>query len=160
MNAAINYWMSLSRRDQTALLICGVALGVAIIWWALIAPSNKAVVEQANRTKATAETLATVREMALELAEYRSGGAGVSRSGDTPLSELIDRSLRARAMVLGSFQPVREGEVRLRLDDVPYNNLIAWLAEMETEHQLTTRELTITPTRVSGRVSASMRLAK
>ena len=159
MNALTNYWMTLSRRDQTALLILSVALVIAIVWWLMIQPSNKALVNQEIQTRAAAESLARVREMALELKQFRSAG-NTSSSSQTPMSELIDRSLRARSMAMSSFQPVREGEVQLRLDDVAYSSFIAWLVEMETEQQLATRELTITPTRVSGRVSVSIRLAR
>ncbi|WP_317932533.1 type II secretion system protein GspM [Halioxenophilus sp. WMMB6] len=159
MNALSNYWLTLGRRDQTALLLCALAVALALIWWLLIQPSNRALVSQEVNTRAAAESLARVREMALELKQYRAGNSDTS-STQAPLSELIDSTLRTRGMSLSSFQPVREGEVRLRLDDVAYSAFVAWLVTMETEQKLAARELTITPTRVSGRVSVSLRLAR
>lgn len=159
MNNLTNYWASLGRRDQTALLICAVAVSLALIWWMLIQPSNNALAAQQTQTKAAAESLVAVREMAQELKQYREA-SGTSTSSQAPLSQLIDRSLRTRSLTMSSFQPVREGEVRLRLDDVPYSTFIAWLVEMETEEQLMTRELSVTPTRTSGRVDVNIRLAR
>jgi len=159
MNAITNYWMTLSRRDQTALLICGVAVAVALIWWVLIQPSTRAVARQEIATRSSAESLSRVRAMALELRQYRASG-DESGAAQVELSELIDRSLRTRGMSMSSYQPIRDGEVRVRLDDVPYNGFVAWLVDMEAEQQLTTKELSITPTRVSGRVSVNVRLAR
>lgn len=159
MNSLSNYWNTLSRRDQTALLICGVAVALALIWWALVQPSTKALEQQTVSTRASAESLSRVRNMALELKQYRSSG-DADNSAEVQLSELIDSSLRAGGMNMSSFQPVRDGEVRLRLDDVAYSSFIKWLVDMEANYSLVTRELTITPTRVSGRVSVSMRLAR
>lgn len=160
MNSITNYWNTLSRRDQTALLILGVAIVLALIWWALVQPSTKALDQQALATRSSAESLSRVREMALELKQYRNSGDASDNSDQVQLSELIDRSLRAQGMNMSSFQPVREGEVRLRLDDVAYSSFIAWLIDMEAEQKLATQELTITPTRTSGRVSVSVRLAR
>ncbi len=159
MNSLSNYWNSLSRRDQTALLICSVAVGLSLIWWALVQPSTKAVAQQTVSTRASAESLSRVRNLALELKQYRSTNQA-DNSAEVQLSELIDRSLRAGGMSMSSFQPVRDGEVRLRLDDVAYSSFIQWLVDMEANHSLVTREITITPTRASGRVSVSMRLAR
>ncbi|BFM09595.1 type II secretion system protein M [Halioxenophilus aromaticivorans] len=159
MNSLSNYWNTLSRRDQTALLICVVAVALALIWWALVQPSTKAVEQQIVSTRASAESLSRVRNMAQELKQYRMT-ADPSDAAEVQLSELIDSSLRAGGMNMSSFQPVRDGEVRLRLDDVAYNSFITWLVDMEANHSLVTRELTITPTRASGRVSVSMRLAR
>lgn len=159
MNSITNYWNTLSRRDQTALLILGVAIVLALVWWALVQPSTNALEQQEISTRSSAESLVRVREMALELNQYRTTG-DVGDSDQVQLSELIDRSLRAQGMSMSSFQPVRDGEVRLRLDDVAYRSFIAWLVDMEADQNLATKELTITPTRVSGRVSVSVRLAR
>ncbi len=158
MNAIEQYWMTLSRRDQIALLICACAVSVAAIWWLVLEPSAKALDNQTLSTQSSAERLTRVRDMALELQQYRAGNT--TQISGAPLSELIDRSLRSRSLQMSSFQPVREGEVRLRLEDAQYTKVIAWLHEMETEEGLTSKELTVTPTRTSGRVSVSVRLAR
>jgi general secretion pathway protein M len=96
--------------------------------------------------------------MALELQQYRAGDN--TQVSGSPLSELIDRSLRSRSLQMSSFQPVRQGEVRLRLEDAEYTKVVSWLHDMETQESLTAKELTVTPTRTSGRVSVSVRLAR
>ncbi|GAB2189862.1 type II secretion system protein GspM [Sessilibacter sp. MAH2] len=158
MNAINEYWATLSRRDQAALFICSVAIGLAIIWWLLLEPSANTLANQKLSTQSTSESLARVREMALELKEYQTGGG--PKVSSAPLSELIDRSLRLRGLRMSSFQPVREGEVRLRLEEAEYGKVIEWLYQMEYEEGLQAKELTVTPTRTSGRVSVSIRLAR
>lgn len=159
MNQLTAYWATLSRRDQTALLICAVAVAIALVWLLAISPSQKAVRGQAATTQAAADSLTRVRQMAEELNQYRTSGS-TSGASSAPLSELIDRSLRSRAIAMSSFQPVKEGEVRVRLDDTSYQSFIAWLVDMETTEGLTTKELSITPTSASGRVSVAIRLAR
>ncbi len=158
MSAIEEYWMTLTRRDQIALLICGCAVSLAAIWWLILEPSAKALDSQVLSTQSSAERLTRVRDMALELQQYRSGDT--TQVSGAPLSELIDRSLRGRGLQMSSFQPVREGEVRLRLEEAEYTKVVGWLHQMESEEGLTAKELTVTPTRTSGRVSVSVRLAR
>ncbi|GLS27111.1 type II secretion system protein GspM [Marinibactrum halimedae] len=160
MESINQQWQALSRRDQTALLVCSVALILAVIWWMILQPMSKAVDQQAISTRASADNLARVREMALELKQYQASGSSQSSGSNAPLSELIDRSLQTRGLKMSSFQPVKDGEVRLRIDDAEYTKFVQWLYDMEQQQKLTARELTVTPTRASGKVSVSIRLAR
>lgn len=160
MESLLQQWRLLSRRDQTALLICGVALVCALLWWVVISPMQQSVAQQKSSTVAAGESYVRVQTMASELKSLRESGSRSSSNTDTPISQAVNRTLQQRGLVMGNFQPIRDNEARLRLDRAEYTKVVQWLIDLEQNYSIFSTELTVTPSSDSGVVSVNVRLSK
>jgi general secretion pathway protein M len=52
------------------------------------------------------------------------------------------------------------GEVRLRLDRVPYDRFMQWLYDIEIRHGVAVRDLSMAATNEPGQVTVNIRLQK
>lgn len=73
---------------------------------------------------------------------------------------LIDQGLRKTGIAkdLKSINPEPDGGVRLRFDNVSFDKLIRWLTESHNQLGVNIALFTVTETRQSGRVKASLLL--
>lgn len=159
MNQIKAYWDSRTQRDQIVLLFFGVFIGIFILWWLVLQPMVKNVEQQRISTRNSGESLVRVRAMALELDQLQKSGGNSANRRASPITEVVDRSLQARGLRMSSFQPLKSGEARLRLEEAEYNQVLQWLNDLESQHKIRAQELTITPSRNVGRVTVSVRLA-
>ncbi len=153
------FWDNLNRRDQLALLILGSVLAVYLLWLLLIRPVGNAVEQERLRAVAAQESLGRVQVMAAKLKAYRTG-AQESQAPTTTLADVVNRSLQANQLSMSGFTPSRDAEARLRLENVSFNQLLAWLYQLETEYRINVMELTVNPSRDPGIVSVNVRLRK
>ena len=153
-------WLSrYNRREQTILLIGGVAVFVYLLWKVLLVPVADWRDRQANANIAVNQSLGRVELLAAQLErareEERQGG-----DGDSSLSSLVDSSLRANSLNMSGFQPGTGGQVRVRLDEVPYDRFIQWLYDMEYQHGVGVEDFSMAGTSEEGRVTVNIRLQK
>ena len=75
---------------------------------------------------------------------------------------LLDRSTRERG--LGSYlkrnQPEGANGVRLRLENVPFDELTGWLAEVQARHGLAAVSASFDPSGEPGRVNSNLVLER
>ncbi len=153
------YWDNLTRRDQLALLILGAAFALYLLWLVLLRPVAASVDEQRIRAVAATESLGRVQAMAAKLKAYNDGSAQVQAPTGN-LADMVNRSLQANQIAMSGYTPGKDSEARLRLDNVPFNKLLAWLYQLESDFGVAVLELTVNPSRDAGYVSVSVRLRK
>ncbi|TQV82507.1 type II secretion system protein M [Exilibacterium tricleocarpae] len=159
MNGAAKEWfLQRDRREQLILAIGAVCLLIFLLWSVVLQPLQKAREEQARTNVIAAEKLARVQELAAEL-QQRSRTAAVPRSRGS-IADLVDQTLRKHGLQMQGFQPSSSGEVKLRLDGAPFNNFMHWIHELESQHSVQVRELSVVTGNVAGEVVANVRLFK
>jgi len=86
------------------------------------------------------------------------GDSGPSVPSGESLVVMIDRS--TRELGLGAYlkrnQPEGAIGVRLRLEDVPFDDLTAWLATVQTKHGLAAVSASFDPAGEPGRVNSNL----
>lgn len=157
---ALFIWLSrYNRREQTMLLLGGLALALYLIWKALLVPIAEWRDRQASANLSASQSLGRVELLAAQLENARrrereGGGNGSS------LSALIDASLRDNSLSMSGFQPGTDGQVRVRLDEVPYDRFIQWLYDLEYQHGVSVVDFSMAGTSEQGRVTVNIRLQK
>lgn len=147
-----------NRREQTALLLCALAIGLYLIWAIILNPlaQQRAAQLQANTT--ATQSLGRVQILAARLEQSR--GQNTRTGGGENLSQLVYSSLQANGISISQFQPGTAGEARIRLDKANYEALMQWLYDIEFKHQVTVRELSLAASNDPGLVTANLRLQK
>ena len=152
------WWHQASSRDQLAIVALGFCLGVYILFSLILKPAWEMRDKQINSNNSQLAALERVRDLAAQWAN-RGGSSSRSRAGGS-LVEIVDNSLRQNKLRLSNMQPSGSNAVRLRLEAVEFNALIAWLNQMETQQKLSIKEISIAGSKDAGMVSANLRLQR
>lgn len=149
-------WRRLPRREQWALTGLGIALLMYIAWFTLLQPLREAVLSQQRQVAMLSEDLTEVQRLSAALTQARGQRRNLASPAQLP--QLLDQSLRSNGMRMGSYQPAAGGEVSLRLDSVGFDALLQWLFELEFQHGVEVRELSISARGEPGQVAAQLRV--
>jgi len=160
MDKVFIYLSRFNRREQTALLVCGLAVALYLLWAILLNPlANKRSAQlQANIT--ANQSLGRVKVLAARLEQARSQGNNAGQAGGSSLSQLVYNSLQVNGISISQFQPGTAGEARVRLDRASYEPLMQWLYDLEFKHQVTVREMSFAGTNDPGMLTVNIRLQK
>lgn len=160
VNQIVEYFYRQTRREQIILLVGGGCVLLYVIWFFLVMSLQGAVTEERARTQSVSKTLARVESLAVSVYHAEQVREKESQKPFTSIAELVDLSLRANGLTMRGFQPSSDGEVRLRLDNVPYASLIQWLYELEALHGVQVKELATSASNTAGLVMVNVRLRK
>lgn len=159
MNKFFTFLSHYNRREQAAVLICGLAVALYLVWLVLLNPLAKERANQLQANTAVSQSLGRVQILAARLTQARSQGNAGPVGGES-LSQLVYSSLQANGINISQFQPGTAGEARVRLDKAAYEPLMQWLYEIEFNHQIIVRELSLASTNDPGLVGVNLRLQK
>lgn len=156
MNKLFKYLARFNRREQTILIIGAAAVVLYLFWMVLLVPLQERRDAQIQANASATLSLGRVQVLAARLEraqqnEQRQGGGG-------DISRLVDNSLQATGLRMAGFQPGTGGEVRVRLERMPYDRVMQWLYDLEYRHELSIQDLTLSPTTDEGLVSVNIRL--
>lgn len=149
-------WQRLARREQWALAGAGLALLLYAGGFGVLAPLKSAVASQQRQVASLSADLLEVRQLAGALNAAR--GQRRNQTGAAQLPQLLDQSLRSNGLRMGGYQPAADGEVSLRLDSVDFDALLQWLYELEFQHGVEVRELSLSARGEPGQVAVQLRV--
>jgi general secretion pathway protein M len=152
------WFAGLNQREQLSLVALGFALGLYFLYMLAWAP----LAEHRNRltlqNQSTAESLQRVDAMVSEITRLRAGG--VASTAQRNLTALVNQSTNRYSLQVSRLQPNSRGDIQVRLENAVFDDLVAWLDEIENREGLLVTEVAITRTGSSGRVNASIRIAQ
>lgn len=148
-----------NRREQTMLLVGGLAIFIYLLWKILLVPLQDWRDQQLQNNASATQALGRVKILSARLEQYRTVAQGAGQQ-DANISRLIDASLRANGLSMSGFQPGTGGEVRVRFDQVPYERLMQWLYDIEYQHDIGVTDLSMAATSEQGLVTVNIRLQK
>lgn len=152
------WFAGLNQREQLSLVALGFALGLYFLYMLAWAP----LAEHRNRltlqNQSTAESLQRVDAMVSEITRLRAGG--VASTAQRNLTALVNQSTNRYSLQVSRLQPNSRGDIQVRLENAVFDDLVAWLDEIENREGLLVTEVAITRTGSSGRINASIRIAQ
>ncbi|TVZ37275.1 general secretion pathway protein M [Alteromonadaceae bacterium 2753L.S.0a.02] len=157
MNEIKEWWNQASPRDQMALIICGGILALYVLYIAMLKPVTGMRDKQLNKNIAQAEALERVRELAATWVN-RGDQKGDSNAGGRSLVDLVNSSLQKNNLRMSGMQPSGANDVRLRLEQVPFDNVLAWLYDLEVSQRLQVKDISVATGSNEGLVSVNIRL--
>ena len=122
------------------------------------APLNSKREQLALQNTAIAESRARVDAMVSEILSLREGGAA-STAGRN-LTALVNQSTSRHNLQVSRLQPNSRGDIQVRLENALFDDLLAWLDDVENREGLLVTEVAITPAGSPGRVNVSIRIAQ
>lgn len=157
MNAFKSWLMQASPREQITLGLGALALVIYLLFVAVLDPLNSKLEQQTQRNQASQEALQRMRDMAARWLNRDQTAGGAS---NVTIVELVDRSMRRHSIRMSGMQPSGSSDVRLRMDQVRFDSLMAWLYDMEVTEGVQVRDLSVAAGPEEGTVVANVRLHK
>jgi general secretion pathway protein M len=149
------WYENLSERDRRFVTIGGIVVAVLVVL-SIVLPLNRNIAQARLRVTAKQGDLAFIQNVAPQIAVAGPGVAGDASAES--LVVLIDSSARESGLgkSLTSSQPTGERGLRIRLDKVPFDALMAWLARLSQQHGVRVESAEIESAGEAGLVNAGL----
>lgn len=152
------WFAQLNQREQLSLVVLGFVVGLYLLYMLAWAPLADKREQLALQNQGIARSLQQVDAMASEVLRLREGG-GVNTS-QRNLTALINQTTSRRGLQVSRLQPNSRGDIQVRLEAAAFDELLAWLDEIENREGLLVTEVAITQSGAGGRVNATIRIAQ
>jgi general secretion pathway protein M len=149
------WYEKLAERERRMVLGGAIAAAVLLLL-AIVLPLNRNITQSRQRVTTKQGDLAFIQKAAPQLAAA-GPGIGTAATGES-LVVLIDSSARESGLgkSLSSSQPTADKGLRIRLDHVPFDALVAWLARLAQSHGVSVESAEIESAGEVGFVNAGL----
>ena len=159
MNALVNdfkqWYSQLPIREQIMLAIVSAIVIIYLLMIMVWQPLNESRERLHQRNRVSTETLAEVKTL---VAQYKQASQNGAAAENISLPQLIDQTIRQQQLSMTRFQPGSRGDASVRLENMPFDNVLRWLGELELKHKLTIKDVSVTPGKSTGLVNVSARI--
>ena len=151
------WYSNLAERERRVVTL-GAAAGVVLVLLAIILPLNRNIAQARQRITTKQGDLAFIQDATPQLAAA-GPGSGEAATGES-LVVLIDTSARESGIgkSLSSSQATADKGLRIRLENVPFDALVAWLARLSQSHGVRVESAEIEAAGEPGLVNAGLLL--
>jgi len=149
------WYANLAERERRVVTLGAVAGGVLLLL-AIILPLNRNIAQARQRITTKQGDLAFIQEATPQLTAA-GPGTGEAATGES-LVVLIDTSARESGIgkSLSSSQATADKGLRIRLENVPFDALVAWLARLTQSHGVRVETAEIEAAGEPGLVNAGL----
>jgi general secretion pathway protein M len=128
MQGIKQWYLQLSERERI-LVICASAVSIVVLFYYLLwSPLHNAVTQQRAALNNEQQLLVWVQEQSNRAQLMRSRGQVTTYSGS--LTQLVNQTTRSANISVSRLQP-QDDELQVWIDEVPFNALMRWLADLE-----------------------------
>lgn len=152
------WFLQLQRREQLSLLALGFTVALYLLYMLLWSPLHSMRDGMEAQNRGVAESLQRVDAMVSEIMYLRDSGARTTTRRN--LTSLINRSTARLDLQVSRLQPNSRGEIQVRLESAAFDDVLAWMHEMESREGLLVREVSLTQAGTVGRVNVTIRIAQ
>lgn len=154
-----NWWSARAERERQILMAGFALLALALAYLAIWEPLHGL---QSRRIAALAQSRALASQ--LEVLAAMGSGPGVSTQGgrQQSLLSVVDQSGKTSSIgkAPSRIQPEGESTVRVWFEDVPFDAVLRWLAELRNRHGVAVTEAEFERESASGLVNARLTLER
>lgn len=149
-----NWYANLGERDRTIVKYGGIVVAILLIL-GIVLPLNRNISLAQQRVARKQGDLQFIQGAAPQLA---SAGPAANVSNAESLVVLIDSSARESGLgkSLSNSQPTGDKGLRIRLDRVAFDSLVAWLARLSQQHGVRVESAEIETAGETGLVNAGL----
>ena len=153
------WFFSLTQRERTMVEIAAALTMVFLLYVLVFEPITNNYERNKNNLATAVETLEWMRSASQEVAKLRGGNSSAVKPQDKKfILGVVDRSVRKAGLanVMKRVQPEGDLGVRVWFENAAFDDLMVWIATMESEHNLRVNEINIEETESTGLVNVRL----
>lgn len=150
------WFMSLSLREKYMVQAASTVVLIFMFYLLIWQPISSSYERNKKNVANAVETIAWMKSAALQVKQLRgSGELGDHPQGKQFVLGMIDKTAKNAGLggVLKRVQPEGETGVRVWFENAAFDELIKWLATLQSEHGLIVNEINVDKTESNGRVN-------
>jgi general secretion pathway protein M len=160
VDEARSRYIKLAPRERVIVVVGSIVVALTVIYLGIIEPVATA---HANRISALASSRALATQLEVAAAAVASAGpkSGAVQAGrGMSLLAAIDQSTRGGSLGKppASMQPEGDHEVKVRFEEVPFDGLVRWLAQLQTQYGVSVQQLDVESQSGAGLVNVRLSL--
>lgn len=141
MEQLIQRYQSFSQREQQIILVAGIVVLIAVLYWLVWQPIVGQVPVMQQRVAAAEDGITTIKA---QLAEYQqlthSSSGAASRRGNQSLNNAVTSTANRYRITINDLksQPNKPDELAVYIDLAEFDQVLLWLQEIERYYQIET----------------------
>lgn len=159
VTAIKNRWESLEDREKLSLKVMFVALTLAIAYFAIWSPAHKFMVDSQRSVEDRRELLALVISSRQALARSGAVSNAAPDMNSQQLVSTVTNMARTQQLSLKRFEPSGENKIKVWVEDVSFDNLVAWLSKLDKAIKVSVEQISVEKQDKPGVVSARLTLS-
>ena len=146
----MRYLVRCTRREQVMLISTGVLSLVCLLWLGAWEPAKAARHAAESRLHQAEQTLDDVSRLAADLELLRQQSTAAPEQSDLSLPQLLSALASETGIPMAALEPSADNlSAGVRFDAVSMENLLGWLAQLETQHLVLVEQINVTPLAVN-----------
>jgi len=156
------WFEQLAPRERLLVMVAGVLVGITIIVTLGIRP----IINQTSRGHELVDDkqalLAELSQVAQRLGPQGAGTQSAGLGSTQSLVVLVDQTTRTNGLApyLKRNQPDGASSIRLRFENAPFDNLVEWLGQLQSQYGLSATSANIDVAAEPGRVSCNLTISR
>ena len=149
------WFLSLSQREKVMVQLATAVVLVFLVYLIILEPLASSYSSSKQNVVLAEKSLEWMKTAAQEIKQLRGNGAVAERPNDKQsVLSLVDSSVRKAglAAVMKRVQPEGDSGVRVWFENAIFDEIVHWLATIESEHGLLVNEINIEQAEATGLV--------
>ncbi len=147
MKALLDWWQSLQPREQQLVRWAGGVVGISLLYFSVWQPVHEYRESRQMEAAAAQQQLQWLQQK-LPLIQ---GNSSAAARGSQSLNDIVARTAPQYKINVSRMQPQND-QLQLSIDDVPFEQLLRFLNQLQTEQGVQLVQLDIANTEVAGTV--------
>lgn len=151
----------LPSRDRMALKVLAITLVLLILFFAVWQPALAYMKDQESMLDQRVALLKLVRENSAVLAAMSKAGGNAQQPtlSSQQLVSSVTNMAQRQGVALKRFEPSGENELKVWVDDVAFDKVVTWLAELKARLGVRVEQISVEKQEQPGLVSARLTLS-
>jgi len=143
------HWQQLEQKEKQLISILIATLLLAGGYWLLWQPLQNDIINTQRKVNVQTQTLADVKAIGQKIVDLQGGQGKRSEVGD--LNQLVSRSAARNKIEITRIQ-AKSDNLQVWIDDVNFNQLIAWLEQLNKQYGIEIQNIDLSVSDVKGMV--------
>lgn len=151
-----DWFLGLTQRERTMVQVAASVIAIFMVYFLILEPISSNYTKNKKNVASATATLEWMHSAAAEVKQLRGSRSSIKRpQGKQFILSTVDRSVRKAglASVMKRVQPEGDSGVRVWFENAVFDELIKWLATIESKHGLFVNEINVEQTESTGLVN-------
>lgn len=149
------YWQQLSPRERRMLIAMAVVVGITIIYFGMWRPLQNGIENNRKAVTEKIRQIKTMQQYVLESRELRGNpNARRTVTSGNSLLVTIEQTAKQKRLALQQVKPEGNDGVRLNLENVAFDTVIEWIAQLEQQYGIWVDDISVERMPEKGQVNS------